>query len=177
MRIRVVLSLVACAALVAACGGSGSKPKSGGNTSYGPASSPYAMSKCMRANGVTHFPDPQQGSGGVGFPGGVDVGSNGALVVDGVSFSGPAVKHAETACKQYLPPSGPPPSLSAAQYRQALRFSECMRANGVPSFPDPPSSAPAQGGGQRTIPGSDSPAFAKASETCLKRTGGPVQVP
>lgn len=176
MRIRVVLSLVACAALVAACGGSGSKPKSG-TASYGPASSPYAMSKCMRDNGLTNFPDPQQGSGGVGFPGGVGVGSDGVLTVDGATFSGPALKHAETACKRYLPPTGPPPPLSAAQHRQALRFSECMRANGVPSFPDPPTSAPTPHRGQRTIPGSDSPAFAKASETCLKATRGPVQVP
>jgi hypothetical protein len=39
------------------------------------------------------------------------------------------------------PPGGSPPGLSApgdpARYQQALAYSECMRAHGVPNFPDP----------------------------------------
>jgi hypothetical protein len=128
------------------------------------------MSKCMRANGLTNFPDPRQGSGGVGFPGGVDVGSNGALVVDGVSFSGPALKHAEAACKRYLPPSGPPPALGGQQRQQALRVARCMRANGVPNFPDPPSSASPQTH-QTRLPAPSSPAFEHAVQVCSKTTG------
>jgi len=46
------------------------------------------------------------------------------------------------ACRKYLPGGGPP-SLTpaqAAEWAQAMtKFAGCMRANGVPSFPDPSS--------------------------------------
>jgi hypothetical protein len=32
--------------------------------------------------------------------------------------------------------------MSASQRQAALRFAECMRANGVPNFPDPTETAP-----------------------------------
>jgi hypothetical protein len=59
-------------------------------------------------------------------------------------------------------------------FRQALKFSQCMRANGVPNFPDPGS------GGAIQIPiGSalkpQSPAFQTAQKKCRKLLpgGGP----
>jgi hypothetical protein len=58
-----------------------------------------------------------------------------------------------------------------------LKFSECMRANGVPNFPDPPAS-----GGIQLPPGSGlnarSPAFQQASQSCRKDLpgGGPPHV-
>ena len=131
------MAAVACASLLAACGGSSHKPSSK-STPYGPRNSPYAMSKCMRDNGLSNFPDPSQGSGGVGFPGGVVLSSTDQLTVDGVTFSGPALKKAQTACKEFLPGGGgPPPGLTAQQRRQALAFATCMRAHGVSNFPDP----------------------------------------
>jgi hypothetical protein len=57
---------------------------------------------------------------------------------------------------------------------QMLKFSACMRANGVPNFPDPSS-----GGGIQVGPGSglnpQSPAFQAAQKTCGKLLpgGGP----
>ena len=125
-------------ALLAACGG-GSHAKPRGKTGpYGPRSSPYAMSKCMRANGLTNFPDPSQGSGGVGFPGGVVFTNQGQLTVNGINFSGPALKRAMAACKVYLPGGGgPPPAQTAEQTRAQLKFAHCMRAHGVPNWPDP----------------------------------------
>ena len=103
------------------------------------------MSKCMRANGLSNFPDPTQGSGGFGFPGGVVLSSTGQLTVDGVTFSGPALKKAQAVCKEFLPGgSGPPPALTAQQRRQALQFATCMRAHGVANFPDPGSDGPAR---------------------------------
>ncbi|MFZ1995780.1 MAG: hypothetical protein WAU75_16840 [Solirubrobacteraceae bacterium] len=57
---------------------------------------------------------------------------------------------------------------------QALKFATCMRANGVPNFPDPSS-----GGELRIAPGSglkpQSPAFQAAQKTCgrLLPGGGP----
>ncbi len=111
VRIRLFCSVVTCGLLLAACGGSST---AGGTKSgpYGPRHSPYALSKCMRENGLSHFPDPSQGpnGGGIGFPGGLFVSNTGELTVDGVSFSGPALRKASRACRAYLPPSGPPPA-------------------------------------------------------------------
>jgi len=91
----------------------------------------------MRANGLSNFPDPSAGpGGGVGFNG-LFVEGDGGLVVDGVTFRGPALARAKEGCSVYLPPSGPPPQPSAAQKAQAVAFARCMRANGVPNFPDP----------------------------------------
>jgi hypothetical protein len=134
-HLRPAAAVVLGTAAVAACGGSVA-PSAG---AYGPMSSPFAVSKCMRANGLTRFPDPSAGpSGGVGFPGGLWVSSDGTLTVDGVSFGGPALQSAAKACRRYLPPAGgPSPTESARRLAAELAFARCMRANGVPSFPDP----------------------------------------
>jgi hypothetical protein len=173
LRIRlapfVPVAVLASAAL-AACGGS--SPSHGGSTPYGPRSSPIAVSRCMRANGVPNFPDPSEGpdGGGVGFPGGLFVSSNGSMVVDGVSVAGPALANAEKVCKAYLPPSGPPPKLSASKKLQLLAYARCMRTHGVPNFPDPTFTA---GGGALSAqvklgPGINqaSPAVQRAAKAC-----------
>jgi hypothetical protein len=124
----------------------------------------------MRANGLSNFPDPIQGSGGLGFPGGVVLSSTDQLTVDGVTFSGPALKRAQAACKEFLPGgSGPPPAMTVQQRRQALAFATCMRAHGVPNFPDPGSGGPVPAGkaNKQTLLGeSSSPAFQHAGKVC-----------
>ena len=59
-------------------------------------------------------------------------------------------------------------AISTANPQKALKLSECMRAHGVPNFPDP--------NGQGVIQGSgidpNSPAFQKAQQTCAKNLGG-----
>jgi hypothetical protein len=137
----------------------------------------------MRANGLTNFPDPVQGSGGLGFPGGVTKSVEGGLTVDGVSFSGPALKKASQACKIYLPGGGgPPPAPTAAQKAQILKFARCMRANGVPSFPDPNFGAATPGKEKQTLPDTDTPAFKHAGQVCgrggqLRLRAGNVEGP
>jgi hypothetical protein len=128
----------------------------------------------MRANGLSGFPDPIAGPGGEGLP--LTVNSDGSLTAEGQTFAGPALRSAEQACKAYLPPASPPPQISAAQQRRALAFALCMRANGVPNFPDPAASASTQAN-ETPIPGGSSPAFQTANKVCLKTTGGPVVVP
>jgi hypothetical protein len=60
---------------------------------------------------------------------------------------------------------------------RALKFSECMRSHGVPSFPDP------SGGGHTRIggPGSgidlDSPQFKAAQKACQKYFGPDIAKP
>jgi hypothetical protein len=136
------------------------------------------MSKCMRANGLSNFPDPAQGSGGIGFPGGVALSSTDQLTVDGVTFSGPALKKAQAACKEFLPGgSDPPPGLTARQTRQALSFATCMRAHGVSDFPDPGSApGPGTANKQSLIGESSSPAFQHAGKVCGHGKGLSVRV-
>jgi hypothetical protein len=65
-----------------------------------------------------------------------------------VKFGGPApgkvdaadrekMQAAQEKCKQYLPNGGEPPKLSAEELDQMRKFSQCMRENGYPDFPDP----------------------------------------
>ena len=80
-----------------------------------------AFSKCMRAHGVPNFPDP---------------GSNGQFSVNGIDKQSPQVRSAAGACQSLLPGLNPAAALVEGR-TQALRFSRCMRAHGVPNFPDP----------------------------------------
>jgi hypothetical protein len=172
----------ALAGTALALGACGSSAKPGASSPYGPKSSPFALSKCMRANGVSNFPDPSAGpgGGGVGFPGGLGVGSNGTLVVDGTTIAGPAAGRAEKACREYLPPGGPPPQMSAAMEARLLAFARCMRSNGVPNFPDPRFGA---AGAQKIAGGPNgidpqAPAFRHAVASCGgKGNRGEVSVP
>jgi len=164
---NVPLALAAtCSILaVAACGGSGSKP-SGGAGPYGPKSSPAAVSRCMRANGVSGFPDPTAGPGGEGFNG-LGESNTGVLIVDGVTFSGPTVLAAEKICKEYLPGgAGPPPPIPESRKLAMIANAECMRRHGIP-LPDPTFG---QGGRVAVNLGSgvspDSPAFQAAAKVC-----------
>ena len=157
---------MSCVLAVAACGGSSTKPRSA-SSPYGPKSSPAAMSRCMRANGLSNFPDPRSGpdGGGVGFPGGFIITSSDSIDVMGTPFSGPAVVHAEKACKEYMPPSGPAPTISASQKAAMIANARCMRKHGVPNFPDPTFSGNhiniGDGGANP-----DSPAFKQAAAAC-----------
>jgi len=81
-----------------------------------------------------------------------------------------------TALSSRGPSAGSPRSLrsgfaiSTGSPQKSLKLSECMRAHGVPNFPDP--------NGQGVIQGSgidpNSPVFQKAQQTCAKTIGGGV---
>jgi len=123
----------------------------------------------MRANGLTRFPDPVSTTGGVGFPEGIVFASDGQLTVDGVTFSGPVLKQAELACKEFMPGGGgPPPTISASQKRQLLRMARCMRANGVPNFPDPgtPGAQAPIKASKVVLGNTNAPAFRHAAQVC-----------
>jgi hypothetical protein len=178
VRTRILFGALISSLLIAACGG-GSKPAAGSKKAgpYGPRNSPYAMSKCMRANGLTNFPDPVQGSGGLGFPGGVTESIEGGLTVDGVSFAGPALKKAAQACKIYLPGGGgPPPAPTAAEKAEVLKLARCMRANGVPNFQDPYFGRVASGGTKQSLLDTNAPAFKRAARVCGRGGQLPVGV-
>ncbi len=165
-----VVPLLATVSVVvlAACGSSGPTVYHNPKYPYGAPNVPASLSKCMRANGVSGFPDPREGpnGGGVGFPGGLTVEGDGSIVVMGQPFAGPALRDAEQVCKQYMPPGGPGPTLSAAQQAAALADAACMRRHGLSTFPDPTFN-----GGHEALdlgPGLDpnSPAFQRAAQAC-----------
>ena len=94
MRITIILSLLAAALGLAACGSS--QPNTGGattdqgNTAAAQAKS-LAFSRCMRSHGVPNFPDPQFGTGpGGGF--GIRIGGA------GLDPNTPAFQAAQKAC-------------------------------------------------------------------------------
>lgn len=96
--------------------------------------SALAFSRCMRANGVSDYPDPQ--------PGGLQANVSGAV------RSSPAFRTAQARCQRLMPANGILSSSgdSAQQRAQALAqlrtVAECMRRHGVPNFPDPTPTAP-----------------------------------
>jgi hypothetical protein len=85
------------------------------------------FSECMRANGVSDFPDPS---------------ASGEFPSYGVSVSPAVWKKAGAACKALQPPGTFSAKLSPAQESAALKFAQCIRENGVKDFPDPVNGQP-----------------------------------
>lgn len=108
------------------------------------------FAKCMRENGV-EMDDPK----------------GGRITIKGGPGDQEAMEKAQEACQKYLPP------ISAEDRKKggenALKFSQCMRENGVEEFPDP------KGGMMRVDKGlTDDPDFEKAQQACRKLMGGPA---
>jgi hypothetical protein len=83
------------------------------------------FARCMRSNGVSNFPDPNP-----------DKGELQNIANAGVDTQSPTFKAAFQACEKYTP-AGNPTAQSAADNAKGVEFSQCMRAHGVPNFPDP----------------------------------------
>ena len=150
---------LACLALLAAA--CSSSPSSG--TGAAPASgsarhSELAFSRCMRAHGITAFPDPNS-QGGIALNAGPGT---------GIDPKSPQFKAAYRACRSLLPPRRPlSPAQQAAAKAQGLKFAQCMRAHGISDVPDPNS----QGGFQiQASAGSgldpNNPRFQAANRAC-----------
>ena len=122
------LAVLGCVAL-AACGSTGAPSgtvTNGANPSAEGPDFPLQFARCMRSHGVPSFPDPSS-------RGGIDIAPG-----SGINPQSPAFQSAKAACRRYLPKGiGHPPPMTAAQYRAALAFAQCMRRNGEPNFPDP----------------------------------------
>ena len=131
-RARTLCSAAAFAvtALLTACGSSPSATSSGGSsTAGGPAHSQLlAFSRCMRASGVPGFPDPLPGQVDPKFPSAQDLGVSPSLY-----------QTAQNGCQHLLPNGGGAPNQAEVQQElSGMRsFSQCMRAHGAPTWPDP----------------------------------------
>lgn len=166
--LSIAAAAVTCALAIVACGSSSAQTAGGDATTATGNASPIALSRCMRSHGVPNFPDPTMGSGGEGFPEGLGRSSDGSLIVDNITFSGPALRGAEQACRQYLIPTGPPPKISESQKLAAIAFARCMRKHGVPNFPDPTFASGVGGAIRIEGPGlnPESPGFKQAGAAC-----------
>lgn len=134
------LAVVAAVAVIGAgCGGTSTGGAASAGTTTTTSSSATASStltardkavkftECMRANGVSDFPDPD---------------ASGQYPNFGVSVSGAQWLSALRACKALQPPGSLSAKLTPKQFSTAIRFAQCMRAKGVPDFPDPVNGQP-----------------------------------
>jgi hypothetical protein len=162
---------LACGLFAAACGSSGSgaapvasissSPSASATSSGGSArASMLAYARCMRAHGISDFPDPD---------------ANGDLSLDSKPGSdldpnNPAYKAANSACKSLLPARRPMPKGAKAQN---LRYARCMRAHGISDFPDP---NPDGGLRIQASPGGDldpnNPRYKAANDACKQYLPG-----
>jgi hypothetical protein len=168
-----VIGMLAAGLLAAACSSGSTGPSVAGagpattsrtpfsgqsGTSGGSAQSTgLQYSQCMRAHGVTDFPDPSaQGGYNLGGPGSSDLNPN-----------SPTFQAAERACSSLSAKGHLTPGQRAQDQAEGLRFSQCMRAHGIRDFPDPSAS-----GGLfiQNRPGSDldpnNPTFRAAQTAC-----------
>jgi hypothetical protein len=164
LRPPAALAIVATVAVLSAgCGGtstaapadtsSSSNSTAAGHTSTASHTSTVAprekavkFSECMRANGVSAFPDPD---------------ASGALTIDAVAngssldTSSAAFEQALSACRDLEPPGFTGHERSPQQQDAALKFAQCVRENGVKDFPDPATDDPLVD--TRRIPSSGTP--------------------
>jgi len=175
-RRAAALIAAACLSLLAAgCGGSAgshvaqlgttatqanaASASGGSSTSGSTAAHAVAYAYCMRSHGVPSWPDPNSSG----------VFDKSKLTLQQLGVSGSRLQSAQTACKHLAPNGGRPPNQAQLQQMraQALQFSQCVRAHGVPNFPDPDST------GRIPDPAGDgidqgAPKFQAANQACGK---------
>ena len=119
----------------------------------------------MREHRVSNFPDPTVSPGGEGFSVSLGAGSS-TVTINGITFSGPAFESAEKTCKLFAGGNGPP-AVSESQKRGMIANAHCIRAHGVPNFPDPTFG---QGVSVDLGPGENprSPAIQRAAKACAQ---------
>jgi hypothetical protein len=125
-------AVLAVTLLLSACSGgtpnnNGSTDPAGADPSGSSASGhddPYtqalAYAECMRENGIAEFPDPDSNGG---FEIRVQQGSS-------MDRSNPQYQAAEEACESLKPP-GPGPGEDGGNREANLKYSQCMRENGI----------------------------------------------
>jgi hypothetical protein len=113
-----------------------------------------AYAQCIRANGVPDFPDPDP-DGRLRGPA-------------HEQQDNPKFRAAQEKCRD-LAPGGEHQRSDPASVEQMREFSQCMRDNGVPDFPDPDPDGRLRGPGHEQ---QDDPKFRAAMETCRQKLPG-----
>jgi hypothetical protein len=121
-----VVAMAAVSLVAAGCGGGGSSSTAATTSAR---TGPLAFARCMRAHGLSGWPDPG--------PGGKF--DKSALVQLG--YSATRVRTVEdSACGRLLAVGGGPQATTQqqrARLADELSFARCMRSHGVTQFPDP----------------------------------------
>ena len=139
-------TLAMLAVIVAGCGNGSAGTGSGGNSTAATHEKAVKFAECMRANGVSAFPDPN---------------ASGELTIDAVANGSSldtdtaAFKQAMSACKDLEPPGFTGHERNAQEQSAALKFAQCIRDSGVKDFPDPVKGEPLVD--TRRIPSSGTP--------------------
>ncbi len=173
LAIRLTAAVIGLALLPTACGGS-SKTNSGLLAEHVPANFRQPVhraleySSCMRTHGVPSFADPK-----------ISVSSTRLIMqnpqMTPTEVASPAYQSATTICAKYLPqqPQGTAITGGSNTEARAVRFAGCMRAHGVPHFPDP-----TPGGSFKLGPqiNPQAPAFTAAMADCRKLRPSALQL-
>jgi hypothetical protein len=181
--LSLAVALAAIALGLAACGGTGSgappvanvsttsSPNHGGSSATAAPKTNAAQSlvewaSCMRSHGDPNQPDPT-----IDSHGGIDI----AIPSSAESLSN-AVHNGTAPCNGYLAAASsalrvgvkdltPPDQAALVQYAQ------CMRANGIPNYPDPSTNGRTNFNSLGIDP--NSPFFMRANATCGKKIHAP----
>lgn len=94
-----------------------------------------------------------------------------------LNFSSPVFQAAQRACQKFLPSGGvAAPAQQEAVTAKAVEFAQCMRSQGLTTFPDPGTGLSGHHGYfVEALNGPLSPSnpqFARAQKTCQKLAGG-----
>ncbi|MGH2849466.1 MAG: hypothetical protein ACRDLP_02510 [Solirubrobacteraceae bacterium] len=143
-------ALLGLAILVGGCGGA-HDPTGAGSGSNRASVALLAYARCMRGHGVSDFPDPSA-AGRIAISGRGDL-----------NPGAPTFRAASRACRGSLRGGNQGSTPSAQKIASEVRWAHCLRAHGVPDFPDPNSQGAIDSG--RFDP--DAPAFARAGRDCL----------
>ncbi len=160
------LALVALMALISGCGSSAPSATASGSSGAGnPTATAHEkavrFAECVRSNGVGEFPDPDA-SGQFAY--GIKAGSP-------LDPSSAAWQQAIGACKNLEPPRFIPTHFTTKQTEARLKFAQCVRANGVPDFPDPTATGPLV-----NVPNASSiPGFRTTVQKCIRLNPGATQ--
>ena len=135
-RLASITTVIAAAGILAAACGSG--PSAGGTgraTSTGgsaTAASAVRYTSCMRSHGVPEYPDPNS----AGQLQKITPGNEAQLGVSDTRF-----QSAQAVCASLWPYQGPTQAQVRQELTDGLTFARCLRAHGVPNWPDPTTDA------------------------------------
>ena len=120
---------LAAVLLASACSSGGSSSAGGFGGPVGSAASGVAWAQCVRSHGVPNFPDP--GSDG----------QSRKETAQQLGVSDAVLGTATNACADLNPHNPASPQTAAQVVTNGLTVARCMRAHGLPKFPDPTTSA------------------------------------
>jgi len=162
-QVAATFVVVAVVGLLSACGPLDG-PAQGREDPNSPDATIVAMIDCFRAHGLPNFPDPAYDP------------SDGRWHLPNERPD--ITVQVQQACASVMPHQVPGTPIPTAQLHDLLGYAACMRAHGMPNFPDPGADGVFHGT-QQTIGSKTDPAANAASAACeqfLASSGGHIQV-